>query len=157
MENVMSKRLRAFIDYLIEKKKVYNDTDFSNRIGKNKGMVSGYVNGSRPIKADLVNVIGNVFPELNRDWLLFDDCTQMLRYEQGPVGYVPSNDTAQLPAPKPVRLDHMAVVNEDMISQLDRLISVNEQQAQQIDRLIELNSKQQEQMQRLIEEILKKS
>lgn len=145
------------MDYLRSTGKIYNDADFSKKLMKNRSHVSEVVNGKRPLTAGFVQDIANVFPELNDQWLLNEDCTQMLRYEQGPVGYVPSNDTAQLPAPKPVRLDHMAVVNEDMISQLDRLISVNEQQAQQIDRLIELNTKQQEQMQRLLEEILKKS
>lgn len=153
----MSKRLRAFMDYLRSHGLIYNDSDFCKKIGKNSSMVSEYVRGKRTITHAFVNTICTAFPILDDRWLLKPEHTQMLLYEQGPVGYVPSNGNTQLPAPKPVRLDHMAVVNEDMISQLDRLISVNEQQAQQIDRLIELNTKQQEQMQRLLEEILKKS
>ena len=81
MEKLMAQRLRAFMDYLISEERVYNDADFCRKIGKNSSMVSQYSRGGRKITYDFVDAIHRVFPELNMDWLLNEDCTQMISPE----------------------------------------------------------------------------
>lgn len=78
MENLMSKRLRAFMDYLRSQGIIYNDSDFSNKIVKPNTMVSEYASGKRNVSPALVRCIANVFPQLNPGWLLDEKCTEML-------------------------------------------------------------------------------
>lgn len=66
----MNERLKILISYLIETRKVFNQTDFANIIGKSKSQLSEMISNKRPISEQTVHIIISKFPEFNRTWLL---------------------------------------------------------------------------------------
>lgn len=69
----MNERIKFFINYLIETRKVFNQTDFANIIGKSKSQMSEMINGKRSISEQTVHIIASKFPDLNIDWLLYGE------------------------------------------------------------------------------------
>lgn len=80
MNLVLNQRLRKAIDYLKSTGKVYNDTDLCRKLGsENRSYLSEVLRGKRSLTPAFVNKIATVFTELNPQWLLDENCTQMLR------------------------------------------------------------------------------
>lgn len=66
----MNERLITLIEYLIDTRQVFNNTDFGDIIGKSKSQISEMLNGKRPISERTVHLIASKFPNLNPSWLL---------------------------------------------------------------------------------------
>lgn len=66
----MNERLITLIEYLIDTRQVFNNTDFGDIIGKSKSQVSEMLSGKRPISERTVHLIASKFPNLNTSWLL---------------------------------------------------------------------------------------
>lgn len=73
MENVESKRLKEFIDYLKYNKMIYNETDFCEKAGFVKSFLSDMKNGKKKITAQSVMKIVLAFPFVNPLWLLYGE------------------------------------------------------------------------------------
>lgn len=70
MNNTTNQRLKELIKFLIDNKKVYNQKDFADKIGKSKTQLSEMVKGTLVISERTVHAIVTAFPELNTEWLL---------------------------------------------------------------------------------------
>lgn len=70
MEVSVNERLKELIDALKNNGSIYNQQDFSNKIGKSKTQVSGMLNGSLSITEQTVHMIEAAFPAVNTYWLL---------------------------------------------------------------------------------------
>lgn len=73
MENVESKRLKEFIDYLKYNKTIYNETDFCEKAGFVKSFLSDMKNGKKKITEQSVMKIVLAFPFVNPLWLLYGE------------------------------------------------------------------------------------
>lgn len=109
------------MDFLRRNGKIYNDADFCVKVGKNRSHISELVNGKRTLTKAFVNDVVAVFPELNAEWLLNPDCTEMLR---GNVEIQGNHNV--------VNNGHTQTVGSDTAA-LQRII---EKQQAQIDRLL---------------------
>lgn len=65
-----TKQLKELRDVLIEKRLIYNNSDWANQIGKPRSYVSEALNGRRAVTEQFVLSIAEAFPQVNRDWLL---------------------------------------------------------------------------------------
>lgn len=70
MEISVNERLKELIDVLKDNGIIYNQQDFSNKIGKSKTQVSGMLNGSLAVTEQTVHMIEAAFPAVNTYWLL---------------------------------------------------------------------------------------
>ncbi len=66
----MNERLRTFINYLVDQRRVFNIRDFGDHIGKNKSQMSNLLNGKTIISTRAADKIKKAFPELNLEWLM---------------------------------------------------------------------------------------
>lgn len=73
-----SKKLRRVINYLTLEGKVRNIAEFADIIGQNRSGVSDKLNGRRVITDVFALRTIRAFPEVNPDYLLREDCEQML-------------------------------------------------------------------------------
>ena len=121
MENIMSQRLRDVQNFLIAQRRVKNQTDFGKIMGKNRSLISEYVNGRRRVTRELAYTISEHFPEIDPLFLIDEEHTQMLV----PSTNVQGNHNV-------VNNGHNQTVGEDTAS-LHRII---EKQQAQIDRLL---------------------
>lgn len=129
------------MDHLRSTGGIYNDADFSKKLMKNRSHVSEVVNGKRPVTAGFVQDIVKVFPELNPEWLLNPNCTRMLMYEQGPVGYAEQHDDKPaLPARVFKNLNGLALIPQEdvqrIFNKLEELNNKIEAQNAHISRLL---------------------
>lgn len=69
----MNNRLTELIDYLIGERLINNDSDFASRIGKSRSTISDIKNNKRTITEQIADSIIQVFPEVNKYWLMFGD------------------------------------------------------------------------------------
>lgn len=65
----MNERFKAFVDYLIANRIVYNYTDFSKKIGIDRAYLSQILSGKRAVSENVQEKVSGVFPALNRQWL----------------------------------------------------------------------------------------
>ena len=121
MKDIMNERLRDVQNFLIAQRRVKNQTDFGKIIGKNRSLISEYVNGRRRVTRDLAYTISEHFPEIDPLFLIDEEHTQMLV----PSTNVQGNHNV-------VNNGHNQTVGEDTAS-LHRII---EKQQAQIDRLL---------------------
>lgn len=63
-------RFSAVIQHLKEVGKIYNDADFSAKVGKGRSYVSEVKSGKRPLTEHFVLSMEEVYPEINGAWLL---------------------------------------------------------------------------------------
>lgn len=63
-------RLSVVIQHLKVQGKIYNDADFSAKVGKGRSYVSEVKSGKRPLTEHFVLLIEEVYPEINGAWLL---------------------------------------------------------------------------------------
>ena len=121
MKDIMNERLRDVQNFLIAQRRVKNQTDFGKLMGKNRSLISEYVNGRRRVTRDLAYTISEHFPEIDPLFLIDEEHTQMLV----PSTNVQGNHNV-------VNNGHNQTVGEDTAS-LHRII---EKQQAQIDRLL---------------------
>lgn len=69
----VTERLNKLINSLIESRTVYNPSDFAEQIGKNRSYLSEAMNGKRKVTPKLVEAIVARFPEVNPDWILYEE------------------------------------------------------------------------------------
>lgn len=69
----MNQRLNQTIQMLKEQRRIHSASDFARIIGIDKGDLSRFVNGKRPITQQLVGLIQVHFPDVNEDWLRTGD------------------------------------------------------------------------------------
>ncbi len=81
MEDAINQRLKELIKFLIANKKVYNQKDFGDKIGKSKTQLSEMLKGTLVISERTVHAIVSAFPELNTEWLLTGE-GEMLKKEK---------------------------------------------------------------------------
>ncbi len=70
MEIAINKRLISVINYLKSNKLIYNESDFSKKLGIGKSFLSDMKAGRKEITEPTVLNICAVFPQLNKEWLL---------------------------------------------------------------------------------------
>ena len=121
MKDIMNERLRDVQNFLIAQRRVKNQTDFGKIMGKNRSLISEYVNGRRRVTRELAYTISEHFPEIDPLFLIDEEHTQMLV----PSTNVQGNHNV-------VNNGHNQTVGEDTAS-LHRII---EKQQAQIDRLL---------------------
>lgn len=66
----MNERLKIFINYLKEQRRVVSDSEFAKLTGKQRSFISELIAGKRTLSEQYVLKIADVFKELNKDWLL---------------------------------------------------------------------------------------
>ncbi len=66
----MKNRLRLVIEALKEERKVFNDSDFADMIGKSKSFLSDMLSGNKKISRRTAESVCEAFPEINFKWLL---------------------------------------------------------------------------------------
>lgn len=69
----MNQRLNQTIQMLKEQRRIHSASDFARIIGIDKGDLSRFVNGKRPITQHLIGLIQVHFPDVNEDWLRTGD------------------------------------------------------------------------------------
>ena len=121
MTDIMNERLRDVQNFLIAQRRVKNQTDFGKIMGKNRSLISEYVNGRRRVTRELAYTISEHFPEIDPLFLIDEEHTQMLAASANVQG----NHNV-------VNNGHNQTVGEDTAS-LHRII---EKQQAQIDRLL---------------------
>lgn len=78
MKDIMNERLRDVQNFLIAERRVKNQTDFGKVMGKNRSLISEYINGRRRVTRDLAYTISEYFPEIDPLFLISAEHTQML-------------------------------------------------------------------------------
>lgn len=79
-----NQRFIDVINFLKSEGLVYNDVDFSQKVGKARSYVSEVKNGKRPISDIFVHSITEAFPIIQSDWLLTGEGS-MLKSEAKPA------------------------------------------------------------------------
>ena len=69
----MNERLKIFVNFLIVNLTVRSQADFASKIGVARSQFSEILNGKRKITEKLVNRIHDLYPNLNREWLINGD------------------------------------------------------------------------------------
>lgn len=65
----MNQRLRQAVDLLKDQRKVRSDAECANILGIDKGDLSRFLSGKRPITQRFVGTFTNHFPQINGHWL----------------------------------------------------------------------------------------
>ncbi|MEI7503361.1 MAG: hypothetical protein WCI31_06170 [Prolixibacteraceae bacterium] len=65
-----NQRLSELIDLLIDKKAIRNQEEFSELLDKNPNVISRYATGKNEMSERFVTKVCQVFPEVNKEWLL---------------------------------------------------------------------------------------
>jgi len=108
--------------------KIYNNSDFAAKIGKNRSYVSECMNGRRPVTDFLARDIARVFPEVNPRWLTDADCDQMLNSAGDPFEQRGKTGEVKEYVYKPEGVD-MRILYETIKkqqAQIDRLLGIIE-------------------------------
>ena len=66
----MNEQLKIFLNYLKDNRIVLSDAEFARLTGKQRSYVSEIMSGKRGLSEQYVLKIIDVFPQLNKDWLL---------------------------------------------------------------------------------------
>lgn len=66
----MNERLKMFVNYLILNLKIKSNAELASKLGISKSQLSEILNGKRKVSSGIVNEIHNLFPDLNRSWLV---------------------------------------------------------------------------------------
>ena len=66
----MNERLKIFVNYLKEQRKVVSDAEFARLTGKQRSFISEIISGKRTLSEQYVLKIADTFTELNKDWLI---------------------------------------------------------------------------------------
>lgn len=114
------------MDYLKKEGRVYNNSDFYDRIGKNRSQMCDTVKFRRPVTRDLALLVEKTFPEINSVYLIEKNCAEMLRKSPAPVigdGNNVNNGRDQ---------------NINTTDDRERLLAIIEKQQEQIDTLIKM-------------------
>ena len=76
MKYTDNQRLKLVLEELIDRKIVYNQQDFCEKIGKNKSIISSFLTGNYNKPLSLNNLFGKVcqvFPFVNYRWLMYEE------------------------------------------------------------------------------------
>lgn len=120
MENTINQRLKELIKFLIDNKKVYNQKDFGDKIGKSKTQLSEMLKGTLVISERTVHAIVSAFPELNTEWLLTGE-GEMLKKEKKSF---------------PKKEEEMVTMSREVFEQIARLTETVLSQQRTIEELV---------------------
>lgn len=67
---MMENRFKTCVEYLKQKRRIYNATDLANITGKQKSYISEVMSGKRPISEHFVRTFTECFPDISMDWIL---------------------------------------------------------------------------------------
>lgn len=76
----MLERLKKVLAELKSRRFIRNQQEFVERIGYNKSSVSQILNGKTPLSKQFVLKVCEVFPELNKDYLLYGEGEKFLEH-----------------------------------------------------------------------------
>jgi len=136
----VSQRFIQAVDYLIGCKRLKNQADLSARLSLSKGYVSQIVQGKREPSEQVVSKFANIFPEVNRTWLLTGDGDMLTAPPAGNTQVIGSNHGtainggAQAPASADAQFREYAMRKD---AQVDELLSQNGRLIRIIERLTE--------------------
>lgn len=65
-----NERFQQIVDYLIDSRKVFNQSDLSKLLDINRSYITNIKCGKKPVTDSIVDKIVESFPEINRTWLL---------------------------------------------------------------------------------------
>lgn len=129
----MNERLKIFINSLIVNLIVKNQADFALKIGIARSQLSEILSGKRKVTESLVNKIHNLYPHLNKEWLINGDGEMM-------VGIIQNNENGDNINGHSVTINKTEGNYLEIIKSLTAQLTVSQQQV----------SVSQEQMNRLI-------
>lgn len=129
----MNERLKIFINSLIVNLIVKNQADFALKIGIARSQLSEILSGKRKVTEPLVNKIHNLYPHLNKEWLINGDGEMM-------VGVIQNNENGDNINGHSVTINKTEGDYLEIIKSLTTQLAVSQQQV----------SVSQEQMNRLI-------
>lgn len=129
----MNERLKIFINSLIVNLIVKNQADFALKIGIARSQLSEILSGKRKVTESLVNKIHNLYPHLNKEWLINGDGEMM-------VGIIQNNENGDNINGHSVTINKTEGDYLEIIKSLTAQLTVSQQQV----------SVSQEQMNRLI-------
>lgn len=66
----MENRFKECVNYLIDRRKIFNASDLAKIIGKQKSYVSELMSGKRNLSEQFVHLLCEHFPEISPSWLL---------------------------------------------------------------------------------------
>lgn len=66
----MNERLKIFVNHLKEQRSVLSDAEFARLTGKQRSYLSEIISGKRVLSEQYVLKIADVFPQLNKNWLI---------------------------------------------------------------------------------------
>ncbi len=78
----MNNRLIEAINFLKDNRVIFNDSDFAEVLGKNKGYISEVKNGKRTMGSRFCKSVEDAFPQINGDWLLTGEGEMLKREEK---------------------------------------------------------------------------
>ena len=70
-------RFFQIVNYLMENRKIYNQSDLANLLCIDKSYITNIKNGKKPVTDTIADKLVETFPETNREWLM-DGKGQML-------------------------------------------------------------------------------
>lgn len=129
----MNERLKIFINSLIVNLIVKNQADFALKIGIARSQLSEILSGKRKVTESLVNKIHNLYPHLNKEWLINGDGEMK-------AGVIQNNENGDNINGHSVTINKTEGDYLEIIKSLTAQLAVSQQQA----------SVSQEQMNRLI-------
>jgi len=129
----MNERLKIFVNFLIVNLTVRSQADFASKIGVARSQFSEILNGKRKITEKLVNRIHDLYPNLNREWLINGD-GEMLN------GVIQNNENGDNIHGNSVTVnkaegDYLEII-KNLTSQLSRSQEQISKSQEQMDRLI---------------------
>lgn len=70
MDFIRNERFRTLLSTLKKLQRIYNDTDFSIKVGTTKTYISEIKNNRRKVTEQFVTFVANAFPEVNPEWII---------------------------------------------------------------------------------------
>lgn len=129
----MNERLKIFINSLIVNLIVKNQADFALKIGIARSQLSEILSGKRKVTESLVNKIHNLYPHLNKEWLINGDGEMK-------VGVIQNNENGDNINGHSVTINKTEGDYLEIIKSLTAQLAVSQQQAsisqEQMNRLI---------------------
>lgn len=120
-----NERFRLFANYLQINERIYNDSDLCKKLGKRSSQISELFTGKRTVTPAFAYQLESVFPDLNPEYLIKEECDQMLK-AQIQVNGDQNN----------VNNGHDQCIHQS--ADVERLLSIIEKQQVQIDTLIKM-------------------
>lgn len=74
----MEGRFKQCVDYLKEKRRIFNASDLARITGSQKSYISELISEKRPLSERFVLIFTEHFPEISKDWLLTGDGEMVL-------------------------------------------------------------------------------